>query len=44
MGLLANLLPSQIVGQLVEARRILAQEGDPVPLSHVVSSSHASET
>lgn len=36
MGLMADLLPNQIVGQLVEARRLLAAEGDPSPISHVV--------
>ncbi|KAG2435216.1 hypothetical protein HXX76_007299 [Chlamydomonas incerta] len=36
MGLLGNLTTAQIVEQVVEARRFLAQEGDRTPLTNMV--------
>lgn len=36
MGLLGNLMASQIVEQLVLARRHLAEAGDPTPIQRMV--------
>lgn len=36
LGLLASLLPCQIVEQLVQARKVLEEADDPTPVSHVV--------
>mmetsp|Transcript_22102 Transcript_22102/g.28626 ORF Transcript_22102/g.28626 Transcript_22102/m.28626 type:complete len:455 (+) Transcript_22102:53-1417(+) len=36
LGLLGNLMASQIVEQVVEAKRYLASVGDTIPVSHIV--------
>lgn len=36
LGLLGNLKSSQIIEQLVQARRYLAEVGDPTPIQRIV--------